>query len=317
MSGKNLPYHLRVKKDIERRLFVEQLRLVSKVYDLEEYSYVSMAGPFSEDFKLMSDRFNFKNFFSYEMDEDVYKRQKFNTPFNPIYYIHKNISEFSNNYPNIEAVELEDIVIWLDYTDFKFEFFENFERLISTLSKGSIIKMTLLTHISQIYSSDENVETMREKRVEKLKNILGENYFYSDIFKTENMTEKKFPKIICEVLTRIASNTLVGGTTKVLPLSSYIYRDGMTMLTFTGILLDENNVKDFLEKTGLDNWSYSLNFSVDPLVIDVPFLSLKEKYSLDACLPSSPNGELEYLKKKEFSSYEKFRKFYPTYAKII
>jgi len=63
MSGKNLPYHLRVKKDIERRLFVEQLRLISKVYDLEQYSYVSMAGPFSEDFKLMSDRFNFKHFF--------------------------------------------------------------------------------------------------------------------------------------------------------------------------------------------------------------------------------------------------------------
>jgi len=251
------------------------------------------------------------------MDNNVHKRQKFNIPFNPIYYLHENISEFSNNYPEIETLELEDVVIWLDYTDFKFDFFENFGQLISTLSKGSVIKITLLTHISQIYSSDEVVKIMREKRIEKLKDKLGNNYFYSDIFKTENMTEKSFPKVICKVLSRIASNSLEGGTTKLLPLSSYIYKDGMTMLTFTGVLIDENDEKDFLKKTGLDNWNYGLCASSDPLVIDVPFLSLKEKYSLDACLPSPPSEELEYLKEKEFLSYEKFSKFYPIYAKII
>lgn len=317
MSGKNLPYHLRVKKDIERRLFIEQLRLISKVYDLEEYAYVSMAGPFSEDFKLMSDRFNFKHFFSYEMDEEVYKRQRFNTPFNPIHYLHKNISDFSDNYPKIEKNDLNNVVIWLDYTDFKFEFFENFGQLISNLSKGSVIKITLLTHISQIYSSDEIMETVREKRVKKLKKILGDNYFYSDIFTTENMTEKRFPKIISEVLNRIAFTILEGGNTKLLPTASYIYKDGMTMLTFTGVLIDKGDEKNFLEKTGLINWAYGLYTSSDPLLIDVPFLSLKEKYSLDASLPSSPSGDLEYLQKKEFAAYEKFSKFYPTYAKIV
>ena len=323
MSGGKLPYHLRVRKDIERRLFVEQLRLISKVYDLEEYAYVGMAGPFSEDFKLMYDRFNFKHFFSYEIDEDVYKRQFFNIPFSQVHYLDTKISEFTNDYPDVETedgtnITFDEVVIWLDYTGLRFEFLDDFETSIGTLSLGSIVKITLLTHASQIYSNNDELPDVRnQKRVDKIKELIGMNYFLEDVFVKEKMTEKHFPMTVFELLKKVSVRALEGSSRKFLPISSYIYQDGMTMLTFTGIIIEEEQEDDFLRKTGLGEWEYGLIAHPQPLRIEVPFLSLKEKFNLDACLPDAPGAELEYFEEEEFKSYEKFYKFYPTYAKIV
>lgn len=323
MSGGNLPYHLRVKKEIERRLFVEQLRLISKIHDFEEYAYIGMAGPFSEDFKIMYDRFNFKHFFSYETEESVYKRQSFNIPFTHINYINNKISTVLDQYPQIgikdstSAIEASKAVLWLDYTGFDYQLLNDFERAITTLESGSVIKITLLAHVSKFYSSStEPMTIVREKRVKKINDALGENYFLTDVFTQERMTEKDFPLTIFELLKKISYSALRGGKTKFLPISSYIYQDGMTMITFTGMIINQDQEDTFLQKTGLKEWIYGLQASPLPLKIEVPFLSLKEKLNLDACLPNNPSN-LDYFEGLEFQSYEKFHRFYPTYAKIF
>jgi len=324
MSGGNLPYHLRVKKDIERRLFVEQLRLISKVYDLEEYAYIGMAGPFSEDFRLMYDRFNFKNFFSYEMSEKVYARQQFNIPFSQINYIQNKIIKFIDDYPDIEIrddsiISVKKSVLWLDYTGLEFDFLDEFQRAISILDEGSIVKITLLTHASNLYSNSHELHNeVKRKRVENLKEKLGVNYFFEDVFDESKMSEKAFPKAVFQMLKKVAYKALEGTNMIFLPIASYIYQDGMKMLTFTGIKIRESEKDVFLEKTGLKSWEYSIyNSSKIPLDIDVPFLSLKEKYHLDACLPNEPDDSVQYFNKKELDGYKKFYKFYSSFAKII
>lgn len=319
MSGSSLPYHLRVKKDIERRLFVEQLRLVTKIYDLENYAYVGMAGAFSEDFKLMNDRFNFKDFFSYETNEKAYKRQKFNLPFSKTNYLHKGINEFIKDYPEIEIDdanhEVGKAILWLDYIGLEAELLQDFEDAISKLVDKSVIKITLRTHAASL--AEGGGIQKQEERVEKLRSALGTNYFMHDIFDKSHMTAKKFPSTIYQLLKKISNKALRGTESIFLPISAYKYEDGMTMLTFTGIKIKKSEKESFLEKTGLDTWIYGLHYLDEPLYIEVPFLSLKEKYSLDACFPDSPADELQYFEDKEIQSYEKFHKFYPSFAKII
>lgn len=322
MNGGNIPYHLRVKKDIERRLFVEQLRLISKVYDLEKYAYIGMAGPFSEDFKLMYDRFNFKHFFSYEINKNVYKRQAFNIPFTQVHYLNNKISKSINDFPEMELEDgslknIEETVLWLDYTGLEYEFIDDFERAIGNFGIGSVIKITLLAYANSIYPMNKALSLVLEERSKRLKKKLGENYFYNDIFKNENLKDRKYPLAIYELLKKISNKALLGGTTKFLPLSSYIYKDGMTMLTFTGIIIERDKEELFLEKTGFKSWEYGLFHTPEPIKIEVPYLSLKEKYSLDACLPHPPESELDYFDKEVIQSYEKFYKFYPSFAKII
>jgi len=319
MSGANLPYHLRVKKDIERRLFVEQLRLITKIYDLENYAYIGMAGPFSEDFKLMNDRFNFKSFFSYEINEEVFKRQRFNLPFSKTKYLHQGIDEFIKNYPDIEIDDTNEVIgksiLWLDYIGLDAKLLQDFEDAISKLEDESVIKVTLRAHASSL-AAGGGIQK-QEERVEKLRSLLGTNYFMSDIFDTSYMTGKKYPISIYKLLKRISNKALRGTESIFLPISSYKYQDGMMMLTFTGIKIKESEKKNFLEKTGLDEWKYGLHSLDEPLQIEVPFLSLKEKYSLDACFPNAPDDTLKYFKEEELESYEKFHRFYPTFAKII
>ncbi len=324
MSGGNLPYHLRVKKDIERRLFVEQLRLISKVYDLEEYAYIGMAGPFSEDFRLMYDRFNFKKFFSYEVNKEVYARQQFNIPFSQINYIQNKIIKFIDDYPDIEIrddsiISVKKSVLWLDYTGLEFDFLDEFQRAISILDEGSIVKITLLTHASNLYSNSQELHNeVKRKRIENLKEKLGVNYFFKDVFEESKMSEKAFPKAVFQMLKKVAYKALEGTNMTFLPISSYVYQDGMKMLTFSGIKIRESEKDNFLEQTGLKNWKYGIHDSPKiPLDIDVPFLSLKEKYHLDACLPNKPDNGMQYFDKKEFESYKEFYKFYPSFAKII
>lgn len=319
MPGANLPYHLRVKKDIERRLFVEQLRLITKVYDLEEYAYVGMAGAFSEDFKLMKDRFNFKDFFSYEVDKKAYKRQKFNLPFSKTNYEYKSIDTFIADYPELEinsqVFEIGKSILWLDYVGFEEKLLQDFNDAIARLETGSIIKITLQAHAANL--AQGGGAAIQEERVKKVKSLLGENYFFNDVFEHDKMTHKKFPSTIYKLLKKVSTSALRGTDSLFLPISSYVYQDGVTMITFTGIKIKESEKESFLDRTGLNTWEYGLSSLKEPLNIEVPFLSLKEKYSLDACFPNPPDNTLEYFEKEELKSYEKFHRFYPTFVKII
>ena len=321
MSGVNLPYHLRVKKDIERRLFVEQLRLITKIYDLEKYTYVGMAGSFSEDFKLMNDRFNFNNFISYEINENAYARQKFNLPFTKTNYLNKSMDSFIEEYPSIfledNSLEVGKTVLWLDYIGFESKLLQEFEDAIAKVEDQSIIKITLRAHVASLGESASTQAETQKLRVKKVRTLLGNNYFFVDVFEDNKMTTNKFPLTIYELLKKVSIKALRGTNKVFLPISSYTYQDGMKMITFTGIKIKEDEIDNFLDKTGLNTWEYGLFDSNMPLDIEVPFLSLKEKYTFDACFPDEPDIELKYFNDKEINSYKKFHRFYPTFAKIV
>lgn len=324
MPIKDVAYQIRVKKEIDRRLFAETLRLISKFFDLEKYAYAGMAGPFSEDFKLMHDRFNFQRMFSYEIDEDEYKRQLFNAPIDCIVYNNDSIAKFIDDYPSLigksgAVVNLKEVVLWLDYTGMIGEkVVDEYLEAVSKVENGSVIRITVQAHISNVAEKhdNENMEELRNRRKEILRDSLG-RYFYEDEMLPNRMTNTGYPKAIYETLRIATFSKLIGTDSIFLPLTAYVYQDGVKMLTFTGIKLKKGNKTKFLNETGFKNWKYGLFKNTEPIIIDVGTLSLKEKYELDSKPLSRTTRKLDYFPEKTKKSYKFLSKFYPTYAKII
>lgn len=323
MSISDVPYNLRVKKEIDRKLFSETLRLINKYYDLEKYTYVGMAGPFSEDFKVMYDRFNFNRMFSYEMNPEEYKRQLFNAPLDHIIYKNSLMYDFINDYPTLlgrtgSAVTLGKTVVWLDYTDMDESKLEEFSEAIGKFTVGSVIRITLQTHITN-YGSKENGETQESlwnRRLVRAEEKLG-RFFYTTHMRPENMTKAGFPKAVFQTLKTVAVSAMAGGTYDFIPLTTYTYQDSVKMLTFTGIILPRGEKTKFLKDTGFQNWKYGLFKNLMPIEIDVNSLSMKEKLELDSKPLSRVSRKLDYFPASAKKSYKFLSKFYPTYAKIV
>ena len=324
MSGDKLPYHLRVKKEIDRHLFMEQIKRVMQYYgSASQYSYIGMAGPFSHDFKKMYEYFDFKRFISYEKGDDTFKRQKFNAPFSTIEYIKDDIKNFIQSYPKFGNEELEKIVIWLDYTDFNADILTSLEDIIKKADIGSIIKVTVRAHASSLGLSNNSLEDTSAVRVKKLQDILGDNYFLVDTYKRERLTAKGYPVAIFEHLMKISHDALKHTKEKIFkPMASYLYEDGMTMLTFSGVVINREHEYDFFEKSELKNWEFGLyKNESDPsfLEINVPFLSQKEILRLGYYLPLTPKrkAKLVGISNEDICNLIKFYKFYPSYSKIL
>ncbi len=323
MSISDVPYNLRVKKEIDRKLFSETLRLINKYYDLEKYTYVGMAGPFSEDFKVMYDRFNFSKMFSYEMNPDEYKRQLFNAPLDHIVYKNLLMSDFINDYPTLlsrtgSAITLKKTVVWLDYTDIDESKLEEFSEAISKFTVGSVIRITLQTHITNYGTkeNEESQESLQNRRIDRVQAKLG-RFFYTAHMRRENMTKPGFPKAVFQTLKTVAASAMTGGNYDFIPLTAYTYQDSVKMLTFTGIILPKGEKTKFLKETGFKNWQYGLFKNSIPIEIDVNSLSMKEKLELDSRSLSRVSRKLDYFPASAKKSYKFLSKFYPTYAKIV
>jgi hypothetical protein len=67
------------------------------------------------------------------------------------------------------------------------------------------------------------------------------------------------------------------------PVSSFFYRDGVGILTLTGVVCAREERKEIRSRYA--NWSFAnLNWA-KPKIIDVPYLSTKERLHLQEFLP--------------------------------
>src|SRR5258706_16377823 len=79
-------YHLRTNKAVERLLFLELLRKLdgSLPRRIRLYEYVSLGGPYLEDFALVHAAFKNRHMTSLEVNEHVRTRQVVNLPYSCI-----------------------------------------------------------------------------------------------------------------------------------------------------------------------------------------------------------------------------------------
>lgn len=334
MSGGSIAYHLRENKAIERNLFIELLARVGRVVNISDYTYIGFGGPFLEDFKALHAALRIDKMISIEMDTNVYKRQKFNSPSTFINLQNCSFNEFLSQYEFIGGN-----IIWLDYTapSELYQQLSEFRQLISKLGRFDIGKITLNANPQGLGGNNQSPQTLHAERRDTLLSRLGD--FNKFDIAEDDVLPKKYPSTLSRAILSSVSGLASRTTGEYFqPLSSFVYKDGgHQMLTITGIILnakDDRDKAEFLETSRLDHWPFrNLDWS-NPLEISVPALSAKERLKLDEALPLNstlnPGNELvNYLgycpseisnvseTKKLLTHYAKFYRAFPLFSRVV
>lgn len=326
MNAQTIPYHLRPNKAVERNLFMDLLSIVNAYRRITDYSYIGLGGPFLEDFKSMHEIFEIKRMISIEMDDSVHKRQLFNAPVNCINCIMKISGEFIDDY-----MSEGNAVFWLDYSNPKeiLTQLDEIRTLIPKLIPGDIVKITLNAHPEGFLGkpwgyikAQKRKKAVRDYRLRELAKRLPE-YFPEDTT-PEMMDDGIYPIVLCKAIEIAVKKGLEGFPGKLLqPLALFIYADSRRspMLTVTGIILEENDVTEFLIRTDIQKWKFAKTDWGSPLEIRVPQLSIRERLCIDSMLPLH-NGEpiyrmFDYIDPGELENYTRYYRHYPYFSKVL
>ena len=325
---KHPPYHLRMNKAIDRFILIELLQklFVGGFSSINEATYVSFAGPFLEDLKIMNTYFPDMRLVSVEIDEETYKRQvlhKFNStvilnPFSLVDYLDKN-----------QTNEVE--IFWLDYTKLEPSCLIELGQILERVNEGSVVKITLPsdfrhTPFSRIY--DHLTKSQRDylKKFENdYKSLLLGSISSSDFSRPEKYRVLIQSMIKMQV---IRSLSAVKGSLRFQILSSNYYNDGTEMLSVTGIIIDKDKmpqVNTYFQDWRLKNLEWN-----PPRRINIPVLSIKERLKLEEFLPANTPDQsnlsmiLGYYidmtlddSEESLKQYSDFCKYYPTFVKIV
>lgn len=324
MSGSSLPYHLRTNKVVERKIFFEILKQLVLEKNIKDYTYYSLGGPMLEDHQALHYELGLTNLVSIERNKATLSRQEFNKPFSCIQCKDQEIKDFVGEY---DEDGTEPVIIWFDYTDVKWsEQFLECELILSKLKHQDIFKITF----------NANPDVLKNKRADQsqldvFKELASSKYVSENLSENDVISMPRFAKTISVIFQTLSESSLKAEGLVFLPFSQYSYIDNRHhMLTITGIVLNEGSVDSFVGENALltaqhDFSDFSAWKNIDE--INVPDLTLKEKYALNQLLPEIPdNIDLSTLPfkldsksataVKKLQSYIKYYRYIPNYQKV-
>jgi hypothetical protein len=307
-------------------MFAGMLSLLSGLYQFEAYHYIGFGSYLFDDFKLIHNTLHINRMTSLEADKKVYMRANFNRPLSCIEILNQKSTTFLNGYSRPD----ENIIIWLDFVEPSTigNQFADYCAVLRMATPGDVVKITLNANPQSLYTgkSGEKEEEIRVNRLDTLKQRASQ-YFPGTGISPKQMSLGEYPYALLSCLKKAAMDELVENKYDkrfLFPLCCNVYADGQQMLTFTGIILDDHNlkqdIKDKLEKSGIHNCSWDkLN------VIKVPPLTDKELLTINELLPvSHTNGIGELFKVFSFVfqnesdalDYSNYYKYYPNYRHV-
>lgn len=335
MAGGFVPYHLRQNKAVDRAVFLELLKAIDSVYPINESQYVGFAGPFLEDFKIIHSHFGNEKLISIEMDSEVVKRQVFNQPLSCIEISEKRSSDFISDL----GFDEERYTFWLDYTtpkDINNQIHE-YSNFMSKAAEGTIGKITLNTSLHALnneiyYINDAGKRVPLDREEKKIRRFhkVCERLSSFDVdgkYSHDYMTEDKYPTLLQDLIRKSCQEKVGSRNLSVKPLTSFVYQDGNhQMWTFTSILLPRNS--DLFDRTKLSDLKYFQgSWGDDPIFIDMPDLSFRERAKIDQLLPGKTKDEImnslgyklterDAINERKIKSYIDFYRFLPFYARV-
>ncbi|MBI5353450.1 MAG: hypothetical protein HZB50_12490 [Chloroflexi bacterium] len=290
MSGGNVTYQLRPNKHVERLLFVE---LVEKIiaYKSSSFAYISMGGPQLEDHKLFHQELGLVDLFSFEEDDIVYQRQKFNQRPSCVTCIPKTISEFVVNFDNFideNALIDKTLITWLDYASPKRrEQLIEFETLLDKLSPNDVVKITLNANPATLGEAQrgETQEDLFARRLETLREQIGE--YLPSAAVSDDMIARRLPAILSGAI-EIAAEKGTSKDHRITPvlLSQFSYQDSDHIMLTVTIRLTIKSEEDDFRKNISNKWEYVPKSWQDVRHINIPALSAKERLEIDSKLPT-------------------------------
>ncbi|MGK8199379.1 O-methyltransferase [Burkholderia cepacia] len=322
-GGGSIPYHLRQNKAIERNLFIDLLSRIGRYVNISDYTYVGFGGPFLEDFKHLHSALRIEKMFSIEYEENVYYRQVFNQPVSCVNLLHMSSGDFIYRHDFTPGT-----IVWFDYASPSSmgEQLSETQRLVEKLNHADIFKITLNAD-PQTLGTSSNDEPLLSFRRGVAADRLGD--YAPATMDDHSVARGNYPKLLLAALLNAARHGLrAAGNLCLQPLTSFSYKDGQQMLTFTGIILSQDKREEFLKKTRLESWKFSNLECVSPMPISVPAFSVKERLFVESLLPA--NMAENIIDKMGYTiddninnadtlmkNFVEFYRLYPWYSRVV
>ena len=322
MSAENHSYRLRPNKYVDRELFAEFVSLLVTDAGPDNYVYISMGGNHLSDHLAIYRRAGLCKLYSFDWDETVVDRQKFNAPFDGVTCRAHSSEELPVLLDGIlSEFEAHQVVVWLDYTaiDRKRQLTE-IQELTSKLTVGDVVKVTMNANFEGInqlrdeLSPTEKALPRGKQNAILLKHELG-------TYMPRSITDINFGQMV-EVLAKCIERAYVLGMEESSedktpsPVLLTRYKDTTQMLTATIMVTDRNGTPDLPK-----GWAYAPSNWDQIEIIRVSELSTRERLALDQQMHKEYEDIRDFLgfdlDKPTIKAYSRFHRFYPAFQAVI
>ncbi len=283
-SSKRVPYDLRPRKQVERRMIIHMFQLLAEAgFPISTYRYVGFGAFFFVDFILFRRLLGIHDMISIEHDMSHEKRVLFNRPFKDIGVKFLASCDYI---PDIDRGKRH--VLWLDYDGpIAREQLADLETASSIMLAGSILIATFDVDFDK--ADDIRIkESPPEKRAHAWLNRFQEECgdLFNPSWNVINFNASSIPKRVIQVVEgaiRLGVTMREGISFE--PLFNFIYADGHQMLTIGGVICSRLEKKKLRRIEWKELPFVRRNFSLDPFRIEVPVLTRKERLYIDSNMP--------------------------------
>lgn len=310
-SFNSINYSLRPNKQIERGLAFDGVRRLRGAMNIVDQVYVGFGSVWFSDFRMAHRLLGIADMRSFEKNDIGYARARFNLPYRTVELLHELSS---NGLPIIHAdarINARPWLVWLDYDGaLSAEMIDDMRFVIEKAPTNSIFLVT--------FSATVNSYGKLRQRPAYLRRVLG------DIVPEELPEEGCGPDTLAETLADLALPFMKGVASDVArpggfePAFRMIYTDTATMVTVGGVLPAPGAVAGVRETLRNADWPCLVDMR-----IEAPHLTLKETAALQTKLPATRSLTRAQVQRLGFDledaqivSFQKFYRFYPSFAEI-
>jgi hypothetical protein len=316
-------YAVRPNKNVERKLIVELVGGLRDTFGIEDYRYIGLGGNTFVDFNLAHRNLGINELISIERDEA--ERAAFNSPYQCITVIEGESTVVLPTLP----LSNRRAVVWMDYDDSLYgsAAIDDANILGRELPSGSVFIITVNAQNNQF--DDDDVVCAKpgdrgELRLRSMQKALG-NLVPLEL--PENpMGANTFPQVAGQILCGLIAHAVISAArldgAEFLPLFNLTYSDGARMVTVGGMIAAAEEA-NLLRTLDISRFAYARG--AEQVAIDVPPLTLKEKWAIDCMLPTNPALTDEALRERfnfsprpsQLGAYCTYYKYYPIYSELF
>lgn len=283
-------YGDRPSKAVCRRIFVEALRRLQSAEKLSSYAYVGFGAHQFLDFDLVHRHLGVNDMTSIESDERLIARCHFNAPYRTIKVLEGTSTTLI---PSLDWKRKS--IVWFDYTQrLRSSELADCENVALRMKPGSVFAVTLNCHAGE----DGNRRAELEQAVGAENVPIGTS--------EAKLGEWGLAKVQRELVTEVMHRTLAGrgdGTSWQQLLNIY-YRDGARMQMLVGIV-DHPALHEQIAACRFEDMD-EVSSGADPLVIDLPELTTRERQALSKKLPAKILKSFAGIPEPVVQSYARF-----------
>jgi hypothetical protein len=307
-SFERINYSIRPAKQVERKMLVEAFRRLEKIGALPAYQYVGFGSPYFPDFVLVHRALNISTMTSMERELDAEERMKFNRPFGCVTLA---MGEAGDILPTLSWVQRA--IVWLDYDkSLDVQKISDIKTVVSSAPSGSCIVISV-----------NAAPGTQDGRLQRLQSQL-EGMFPFDIQDGDLLggwnTARLFRRVIDDQI-RLALDDRNAGLPpaahlRYRPIFNFHYKDGAHMLTVGGVLYDDGNLSH-LDACGFETLPF-VRMDIDPYLIEVPNLTLREVRFLDQQLPCSSVDDIvaAFIPADDLKTYYGSYRYFPRFVDV-